>query len=97
MNGPCYSCDSATRKTAMTDNEMPAIHASAHRLIVSGHLPPPFTICPHDSRPMWSIVEMAMLFDMRPDALISILLERGPVHLQGDRGIPSSWRMLIEG
>jgi hypothetical protein len=97
MNGPCYSCDSATRKTAMTDNEMPAIHASAHRLIVSGHLPPPFNVDAHDGRPVWSFIELALMFDRRPDELVDLLLDRGPVHLAGDKGIPSSWRLLIEG
>jgi hypothetical protein len=73
------------------------IHIEAQRLVVAGYLPPPFTICPHDSRPLWSIVELALLFDRRPDELVDLLLDRGPVHLQGDRGIPSSWRMLVEG
>ncbi len=80
-----------------TDHPTPAIHQEAQKLVVTGHLPPPFTICPHDARPLWSIVELALMFDRRPDELISLLIEAGPVHLQGDRGIPSSWRMLLEG
>jgi hypothetical protein len=79
--------------------EVPAapIHIEAQRLVVAGYLPPPFTICPHDSRPLWSIVELALLFDRRPDELVDLLLDRGPVHLAGDRGIPSSWKALVEG
>jgi hypothetical protein len=73
------------------------IHLEAQRLVVAGYLPPPFTICPHDSRPLWSIIELALMFDRRPDELVDLLLDRGPVHLQGDRGIPSSWRALVEG
>jgi hypothetical protein len=74
-----------------------SIHIEAQRLVVAGYLPPPFTICPHDSRPLWSIVELALLFDRRPDELVELLLERGPVHLAGDKGIPSSWKALVEG
>ena len=73
------------------------IHIEAQRLVVMGYLPPPFTICPHDSRPLWSIIELALMFDRRPDELVDLLLDRGPVHLAGDRGVPSSWRMLVEG
>ena len=73
------------------------IHQKAQQLVVEGYLPPPFTICPHDSRPLWSIVELALLFDRRPDELVDLLIQAGPVHLAGDRGIPSSWRMLIDG
>jgi hypothetical protein len=74
-----------------------SIHIEAQRLIVDGYLPPPFSVDPHDGRPVWSFTELAVMFDRRPDELISLLIEAGPVHLQGDRGIPSSWRMLIEG
>jgi hypothetical protein len=77
--------------------ETPAVHKTAQRLIVSGHLPPPFNVDPHDGRPVWSFIELSLMFDRRPDQLVELLLDRGPVHLQGDKGIPSSWRMLIEG
>jgi hypothetical protein len=33
---------------------------------------------------LWSIVELALMFDRRPDELISLLIEAGPVHLAGD-------------
>ena len=78
------------------DAETPPIHQEAQRLIVTGHLPAPFTVCPHDMRPLWSFNEIAQLFDKRPDELISLLIQAGPVHLQADRGVPSSWRMMIE-
>jgi hypothetical protein len=74
-----------------------SIHIEAQRLIVDGYLPPPFSVDPHDGRPVWSFTELAVMFDRRPDELISLLIEAGPVHLAGDKGIPSSWRMLIEG
>jgi hypothetical protein len=76
--------------------ETPEIHVTAQRLIVSGHLPEPFQIDPHDMRPLWDFIGLALLFDRRPDELVELLLARGPVHLAGDKGIPSSWRMLIE-
>jgi hypothetical protein len=74
-----------------------SIHIEAQRLIVDGYLPPPFSVDPHDGRPVWSFTELAVMFDRRPDELISLLIKAGPVHLAGDKGIPSSWRMLIEG
>lgn len=72
------------------------IHTTAQQLIVSGHLPPPFSIDPHDGRPVWSFIELALMFDKRPDQLVALLHEIGPVYLESDRGIPSSWRMLVE-
>ena len=77
------------------DAETPPIHQEAQRLIVTGHLPAPFTVCPHDMRPLWSFNEIAQLFDKRPDELISLLIEAGPVHLQAHRGIPSSWQRFL--
>ena len=78
------------------DVETPPIHQEARQLIVSGHLPLPFSIDAHDGRPVWSFTELALLFDRRPDELIDLLIQAGPVHLSGDRGIPSSWKMFIE-
>ena len=78
------------------DFETPPIHQEARQLIVSGHLPLPFSIDPHDGRPVWSFTELAVMFDRRPDELIDLLIQAGPVHLSGDRGIPSSWKMFIE-
>ena len=75
---------------------VPTVHELAQGLIVQGYLPAPFTVCPHDMRPLWSFNEIAQLFDKRPDELIELLVEAGPVHLQGDKGIPSSWKMLVE-
>ena len=77
--------------------ETPEIHVTAQQLIVSGHLPPPFNVDAHDGRPVWSFIELALMFDRRPDELVDLLLDRGPVHLAGDKGIPSSWRLLVEG
>ncbi len=79
-----------------TDVDMPAVHLEAQRLIVEGFLPPPFSLDPHDGRPVWSFTELALLFDRRPDELIDLLIQAGSVHLAGDRGIPSSWRMFVE-
>jgi hypothetical protein len=73
------------------------IHQKAQQLVVEGFLPPPFNVDAHDGRPVWSFIELALMFDRRPDELIDLLLERGPVHLAGDKGIPSSWRLLVEG
>ena len=78
------------------DHPTPPIHQEARRLIVQGYLPLPFSIDPHDGRPVWSFTELALLFDRRPDELVSLLIQAGPVHLVGDRGVPSSWRALIE-
>lgn len=74
----------------------PTIHETAQKLIVSGYLPPPFSIDAHDCRPVWSFTELALLFDRRPDQLIDLLIETGPAHLPADRGVPSSWKALIE-
>lgn len=76
--------------------EMDEIHKTAQRLIVGGYLPEPYQIDPHDSRPLWDFVGLAVLFDMRPTELVEVLVSRGPVHLAGDRGIPSSWKALVE-
>ena len=83
--------------TLTTDSQTPEIHLQAQRLIVDGYLPPPFNVDPFDGRPLWSFTELALLFDRRPDELVELLLDRGPVHLQGDRGIPSSWKAVVEG
>ena len=78
------------------DIQTPEIHVQAQRLIVQGYLPPPFSVDPFDGRPVWSFTEIATMLDQRPDELVELLLANGPVHLAGDRGVPSSWRMLIE-
>jgi hypothetical protein len=80
-----------------TDHPTPAIHQEAQKLVVTGHLPAPYIVSNFDGRPLWDVVGIAEMLDTRPDQLIDLLLERGPAHLQGDRGIPSSWRMLVEG
>ena len=76
------------------DAETPEIHKDAQRLIVGGYLPEPFSIDPHDGRPVWDFIGIAALFDRNPHELMEILVSRGPVHLAQDRGIPSSWAML---
>ncbi len=78
------------------DIQTPEIHLQAQRLIVDGYLPPPFSVDPHDGRPVWSFTELAVMFDRRPDELIDLLIQAGPVHQVADRGVPSSWRALIE-
>ncbi|MCF7967964.1 MAG: hypothetical protein K9K68_02230 [Methylococcaceae bacterium] len=78
------------------DHPTPPIHLQAQKLVVEGYLPPPFSVDPHDGRPVWSFTELAVMFDRRPDELISLLIKAGPVHLAADRGVPSSWRALIE-
>jgi hypothetical protein len=80
-----------------SEAELPAIHKRAQELVVSGHLPLPYQVDAHDMRPLWDITGLAQLLDRRPDQLIDLLIQAGPVHLAGDRGIPSSWRMLVEG
>lgn len=80
----------------MTETDTPEIHKRAHELVVSGYLPLPFQIDVHDQRPLWDFYGLAALLDQRPDALIELLLANGPAHLPADRGIPSSWRALIE-
>jgi hypothetical protein len=82
-------------ETAMNDTETPAIHTAAQQLIVSGHLPAPFNVDPHDQRPLWDFVGLAELLNQRPDQLVQLLQANGPAYLPG-AGIPSSWRMLIE-
>ena len=74
----------------------PTIHETAQKLIVSGYLPPPFSIDPLDGRPVWSFTELAAMFNRRPDELVDLLIDAGPVHLAADKGVPSSWRALIE-
>ena len=77
------------------DAEPRPIDLTAHRLVVGGYLPQPFICDAHDQRPLWSFTELASLFDRRPDELVDILLERGPVHLESDKGIPSSWQSIV--
>jgi hypothetical protein len=79
-----------------TDHPIQAIHQEAQKLVISGHLPAPYIVSNFDGRPLWDFIGIAEMLDTRPDQLIDLLLDRGPVHLQGDRGIPSSWRALIE-
>ncbi len=75
--------------------ETPQIHQTAQRLIVSGHLPSPYQIDPHDQRPLWDFVGLAELLNQRPDQLAQLLLANGPAYLPG-AGIPSSWQLLRE-
>jgi hypothetical protein len=72
------------------------IHQKAQQLVVAGYLPPPFTIDRHDSRPLWDFIGLAELLNQRPDQLAELLQGNGPVY-QKTAGIPSSWRLLIEG
>lgn len=82
--------------TNILDTETREIDQLAHRLIVTGYLPPPFRVDPYDGRPVWSFDELALLFDRRPDELVEVLQEHGPVFLQSDKGVPSSWRRFME-
>jgi hypothetical protein len=79
-----------------TDHPTPPIHLEAQRLIISGHLPAPYIVSNFDGRPLWDVIGIAAMLDTRPDQLIELLLRNGPAHLQADRGIPSSWKALIE-
>ena len=78
----------------MKDAETREIDQLAHRLVITGYRPEPFSVDAHDGRPLWSFEEMALLFDRRPDELVDLLHTLGPVHL--DRGVPSSWHKLME-
>lgn len=80
----------------MDDLITPRIHLEAQRLVVTGHLPAPYIVSNFDARPLWDVVGIAAMLDTRPDQLIELLLRNGAVHLQADRGVPSSWRMLVE-
>lgn len=88
--------DEEMSERQQSEAELPAIHKRAQELVVSGYLPMPYQIDAHDQRPLWSFNELAQLFDRRPDELIDLLIQAGPVHGTGDRGIPSSWKMLVE-
>jgi len=79
------------------DHPAPPIHLEAQKLVVTGHLPAPYIVSNFDGRPLWDFIGIAEMLDTRPDQLIDLLLANGPVHLAGDKGIPSSWRMLVEG
>ena len=81
--------------TGAQNVEIRAIDRAAQKLIVTGYLPPAFTIDPYDSRPLWDISGISALFDRRPDELLELLLANGPAHLP-KRDIPSSWRALVE-
>lgn len=76
--------------------EGPSVHEIAHELVVGGHLPDPYTIDRHDSRPLWDFIGLAELLNQRPDQLAELLRGNGSVYSK-TVGIPSSWRMLIEG
>ena len=75
--------------------EIRPIDAEAAGLIAGGFLPVSFTICPHDSRPLWDYLGLCVLLNQRPDQLTQLLLRNGPAYQPG-AGIPSSWRMFIE-
>ncbi len=79
-----------------TDHPTPGIHQEAQKLVVTGHLPAPYIVSNFDGRPLWDVIGIAAMLDQRPDQLIELLLANGPAHLAADRGVPSSWRMLIE-
>lgn len=81
--------------TGAQNVETRPVDRAAQRLIVTGHLPPPFSIDAHDGRPVWDIAGISALFDRRPDELLELLLANGPAHLP-KQGIPSSWRALVE-
>jgi len=78
------------------DHPTPPIHLQAQKLVVTGHLPAPYIVSNFDARPLWDVVGIAAMLDTRPDQLIELLLRNGPVHLPADRGVPSSWKSLIE-
>jgi hypothetical protein len=80
----------------MSDLITQTIHQQAQRLVVLGHLPQPYTIDPLDQRPLWDVAGLAELLSQRPDELIGLLRKNGPVFSTSDRGVPSSWRALIE-
>lgn len=80
----------------MTDRQTPPVHAMAQKLVVQGYLPLPFTLDAHDSRPLWDAIGLAQLFDLKADEFLELMQAQGPVHLAEDRGIPSSWKMMIE-
>ena len=71
------------------------VHQVAQTMIVEGYLPAPYQIDPHDMRPLWDFTGLALMLDQRPDQLVELLKENGPVHLRGT-GIPSSWQLLLE-
>ena len=71
------------------------VHDIARSLITQGFLPECFSIDAHDSRPVWDFYGLCALLNQRPNQLVEILKQNGPVY---DRhaGIPSSWKMLLE-
>lgn len=75
------------------DVETREVDRVAQKLIVGGYLPEPFSIDPHDGRPVWDFAGIAALFNRKPDEVVKLLLANGPVHQHG-QGIPSSWAML---
>ena len=76
------------------DVETREVDRIAHRLVVQGFLPAPFTCDAHDQRPLWDFTGLSELLDQRPDQLVQLLVRNGPVHLEADKGIPSSWQSI---
>lgn len=94
--GIAFHNASRNRGARVVDVEARPIDRQAMELIISGHLPAPFNVDPHDARPLWDICGIAALLDQRPDSLVELLIAAGPAHLPVDRGVPSSWQSLIE-
>ena len=79
----------------VVDVETRPIDQTAHRLVIEGYLPAPFICDAHDQRPLWDFSGLALMLDQRPDELVQLLVRNGHVHLEADRGIPSSWQSIV--
>ena len=78
---------------AQPDKAMGEIDRLADELIRQGFLPPPYNVCPHDSRALWDYRSLSVLFHMSPIDLANVLQDNGPVFAE-DIPIPTCIGLL---
>ena len=74
---------------------MPLEEVVIFKLASAGFLPPPSCTSPAGS-PVWDIDGIARFFDMGRFEFLELMKARGAVYAE-DRGVPSTWAMLVEG
>jgi hypothetical protein len=74
---------------------MPQEEVVVFKLASAGFLPPPSCTTPSGGA-AWDASGLAKLFDLSRDEFLAMMKSRGPAYRE-DRGIPSTWPMLVEG
>lgn len=102
----CAVCRRRMRRAAVAKGEIPPPATERVRdvemtredqiaaiMIVRGHLPDAFTLDAFTGKPLWSVHNLAAMFDMAPGDFLDMMAKRGPVYLEAG-SIPSSWKLL---